>query len=72
MYNSLDIFHKSFLGSIPGIWQNEVPICLCLDGHTIGWQTVLEDIQNVIINVNGQIVFIENKNFMLNFMLKVG
>ena len=26
MYNSLDIFRRDFLGSIPGIWQDEIPI----------------------------------------------
>ena len=36
VYNSLDIFRRSFLGCIPGIWQNEAPICLCQDGHSFG------------------------------------
>ena len=51
VYNSLDIFHRSFLGCIPGIWQNEVPICLRQDGHSFGWRTVVKDIQNVILYV---------------------
>ena len=51
MYNSLDIFRKSFLGCIPGIWQNEVPICLCQDVHSFEWRTVVKDIQNVILYV---------------------
>ena len=36
VYNSLDIFRRSFLGCIPGIWRNEVPICLHQDGHSFG------------------------------------
>ena len=55
VYNSLDIFHRSFLGSIPGIWHNEVLICQ--DGQIFGWQTVLKDIQHVI-NYNVNVVFI--------------
>ena len=27
VYNSLDIFRRGFLGCIPGIWRNKVPIC---------------------------------------------
>ena len=50
VYNSLDISHRSFLGCIPGIWWNEVPICLHQDGHSFGWRTVVKDIQNVICN----------------------
>ena len=48
VYNSLDLFQQSFLGSIPEIWQNEVPICLHQDSHSFGWQTVCKDIQHVI------------------------
>ena len=40
VYNSLDLFRQSFLGSITKIWQNEVPICLRQDDHSFGWQTV--------------------------------
>ena len=48
VYNSLDIFRRSFLGSMTKIWQNEVPICLRQDGHLFGWRTVLKDIQHVM------------------------
>ena len=48
VYNSLDIFRRSFLRCIPGIWRNEVPICLRQDGHSFGWRTVVKDIQNVV------------------------
>ena len=48
VYNPLDIFQKSFLGSITEIWWNEVPVCLCKDDHSFGWQTVCKDIQHAI------------------------
>ena len=48
VYNSLDIFRRSFLGSITGIWQKEVPTCFHQDGHSFGWQTVCKDIQHAI------------------------
>ena len=48
VYSSLDLFRWSFLGSITKIWQNEVPIYLCLGGHSFGWQTVCKDIQHSI------------------------
>ena len=48
VYNSLDIFRRSFLGSMTKIWQNEVPIYLRQDGHFFGWRTVLKDIQHVM------------------------
>ena len=44
VYYSLDILCRSFLGCIPGIWQNEVLICLHQDGHSFGWPTVVKDI----------------------------
>ena len=40
VHNSLVLVQQSFLGSIPEIWQNEVPVCLGQDGHSFGWQTV--------------------------------
>ena len=52
VYNSLDVFRRSFLGSITTIWQNEVPICLRQDGHSFGWQTVCKNIQHAICRLH--------------------
>ena len=41
VYNSLDIFRRSFLGSMTKIWQNEVPICLRQDGHFLDGELYL-------------------------------
>ena len=48
LYNSLNIFRRSFLGSVTKIWQNEVLICLHPGGHSFGWQIVCKDIQHAI------------------------
>jgi len=58
VYNSLDIFRRSFLGSITWIWQNEVPICLRQDGHSFGY---VKTFSMLYVDGNGHVVFIVKK-----------
>ena len=61
VYNWLDIFQWSFLGSITKIWQNEVPICLC---HLLDDKLCAKTFSMLYVGCrvcNGHVVFIVKK-----------